>query len=237
MHFLLGSLIFVATLAAIMIRPYRIPEALSAAVGAAAMLVGGFIRPGEAGQVLAGELNIYGFFLGLMGISALADQAGIFEVLANRVGRWAGGSARRLLLGVFLAGALITAFLSNDATALILPPAVYALVTRLRVPVLPYMFACTFIADTASFLLPVSNPINILMLDALGGTLGAFLRYLLVPAVVCIALNVGAFLFLFRADLRQGYRLDDVPPSEPPPPMASLPRRICRVCLRFITDS
>ena len=75
---------------------------------------------------------------------------------------------RRLLLGVFLIAVAITAFLSNDATALILTPAVYALVTRLGIPVLPYMFACTFIADTASFLLPVSNPINILVLDALG---------------------------------------------------------------------
>jgi arsenical pump membrane protein len=74
--------------------------------------------------VLAGEVNIYGFFLGLVAISALADQAGIFEVLANRAGRWTGGSARRLLLGVFLIGAVITAFLSNDATALILTPAV-----------------------------------------------------------------------------------------------------------------
>jgi arsenical pump membrane protein len=216
MHLLIGSLIFVATLAAIMIRPYRVPEAVSAAIGAAAMLLGGFIRLGEAARVLAGELNIYGFFLGLMAISALADQAGIFEVLANRAGRWAGGSARRLLLGVFLIGAVITAFLSNDATALILTPAVYVLVTRLRVPVLPYMFACTFIADTASFLLPVSNPINILVLDALGGTLGTFLRYLLLPALLCIALNVGTFLFLFRGDLRRGYRLEDVPPSEPP---------------------
>ncbi len=215
-HSLIGALIFVATLAAIMLRPYHLPEALAAAIGAAAMLVGGFVRPGEAAQVLAGELNIYGFFLGLMTISAIADQAGIFEVLATGVGRWAKGSARRLLLGVFLIGTAITAFLSNDATALILTPAVYALVTRLRVPVLPYMFACTFIADTASFLLPVSNPINVLILDSFGGGLGTFLRYLFVPALFCIALNVGAFLFLFRADLRRGYQVSDLSSTEPP---------------------
>ena len=54
----------------------------------------------------------------------------------------------------------------------------YSLVTRLRLPVLPYLFACTFIADSASFLLPVSNPINILVtsqfplsLVALGGAI------------------------------------------------------------------
>lgn len=102
-------------------------------------------------------------------------------------------------------GALITAFLSNDTTALILTPVVYALGTRLRLPALPFMFACTFIADTASFVLPVSNPINILILDALGSDLGAFLRYLALPALVCIALDIGLFTLIFRRSLGARY--------------------------------
>jgi arsenical pump membrane protein len=216
LHFIFGILIFILTLGVIMLRPYRISEALASAVGVALMLLGRFLLPGEAVQLLKGEWNIYGFFLGLMTIAAIADQAGIFEVLANQTGRLAKGSARRLFLGVFLVGALLTAFLSNDATALILTPAVYALVTRLRLPALPYMFACTFIADTASFLLPVSNPINILILDSFGGGLGVFLRYLFLPALFCIVLNITLFLLLFRADLRRKYRLSDLPVVEPP---------------------
>jgi arsenical pump membrane protein len=90
------------------------------------MLLGGFLLPVEAVKVLASEWNIYGFFLGLMVISALAEQAGIFEALAGQTARLAKGSSRRLFLGVFLTGTLTTAFLSNDATALILTPAVYA---------------------------------------------------------------------------------------------------------------
>jgi arsenical pump membrane protein len=214
LHFYLGILIFVLTLAAIMTRPFRVSEAAAAAGGAVLMLLFGFLSPGEALLLLRGEWNIYGFFLGLMVIAALADQAGIFEVLANQTARLAKGSARRLFLGVFLVGALLTAFLSNDATALILTPAVYAMVTRLRLPVLPFMFVCTFIADTASFLLPVSNPINILILDSFGSALGPFLHYLLLPALFCIALNIVAFLFLFRADLRLGYSLSDLPAVE-----------------------
>ena len=213
---LLGASIFSITLLAIMVRPYRIPEAFAAAVGAAAMMATGIVGPADAVRVLGRQLNVYGFFLGLMTISAIADQAGIFTALAGGAGRWARGSARRLLLATFAIGTVITTYLSNDATALILTPAVFALVTRLRLPVLPYMFACTFIADTASFLLPVSNPINILILDGLGGGLGTFLRYLLLPALLCIGLNLGAFLFLFRTDLRQGYLLADVPSTEPP---------------------
>lgn len=215
-HFVAGILIFILTLGAIMLRPYRISEALASAIGAALMLIGRFVIPGEAIQLIKAEWNIYGFFLGLMTISAIAERAGIFEVLANQTGRLANGSARRLFLGVFLVGALLTAFLSNDATALILTPAVYALITRLRLPVLPYMFACTFIADTASFLLPVSNPINILILDSFGGGLGVFLRYLFLPALFCIVLNIALFLFLFRTDLRRKYKMSDLPTTQPP---------------------
>ena len=218
LHFIFGILIFVLTLGAIMVRPYHVSEAVVAAAGAALMLIGGYLLPGEALQVLKGQWNIYGFFLGLMVISAVADQAGIFDILAAQTGRLAQGSARRLLLGVFLLGTLITAFLSNDATALILTPVVFAMVTRLRLPPLPFMFACTFIADTASFLLPVSNPINILFLDSFGGGLGVYLQHMLLPALFCIGFNIALFLFLFRGDLRRKYKLKDLPSTEPPNP-------------------
>jgi arsenical pump membrane protein len=205
LRLIIGIALFLLTLALIIIRPRGVTEATAALGGAVALLLGGYIRPLEALGVLGGAWNVYGFFLGLMTISALADQAGIFEAVAQLAARWAGGSARRLYVGVFLVGVVITAFLSNDATALILTPVVYALVTRLRLPALPFMFACTFIADTASFLLPVSNPINVLVLDAFGGGLGAFLRYLLLPALFCIGCNIGVFTWLFRRDLRLRY--------------------------------
>ena len=207
LHMLLGGGIFVATLVAIMIRPFKLNEAIAAAAGAILMVFGGFIRIDEVLNVLAHEWNTFGFFLGLMVISALAEEAGIFETLANAAARWGRGSAVRLYLAVFAVGATISIFLTNDATALILTPVVYALVTRLRLPVLPFMFACTFIADTASFVLPVSNPINIIIQNAFGSTLSTFLRYLLLPSLVAIGLNAGLFLWLFRRNLAQKYEL------------------------------
>jgi len=91
--------------------------------------------------------------------------------------------------------------LSNDATALILTPIVYSLVTRLRLPVLPYLFACTFIADSASFLLPVSNPINILVTSQFPLHLLTFLRLLFLPSLLVIGINAGVFYFLYRRQL------------------------------------
>lgn len=201
----LGGLIFAATLILIITRPFRLTEAIISAGGGLLMLLVGIVSPGDAISVLLSQWNIFGFFLGLMLIAAIADSAGVFDTLAYQAAQLARGSSLRLYLAIFAVGALITAFLSNDATALILTPVVYALVTRLRLPVLPFMFACTFIADTASFLLPVSNPINILVLDAFGGDLGAFLRYMALPALVCVALNVGLFTLIFRRSLGARY--------------------------------
>ena len=202
----LGSLIFAATLILIITRPFRLTEAIISASGGLLMLLCGIVAPGDAVSVLLSQWNIFGFFLGLMVIAAIADSAGIFDTLAYQAAMLARGNSLRLYLAIFAVGALITAFLSNDATALILTPVVYALVTRLRLPALPFMFACTFIADTASFVLPVSNPINILILDAFGGDMGAFLRYLALPALACIALNIGMFTLIFRHSL--GVRYD-----------------------------
>jgi arsenical pump membrane protein len=215
---IVGGLIFLITLGLVMARPRRVTEAIAASGGALLMLLGGYVGLGEALTLMRGQWNIYGFFLGLMMTSALADQAGVFEVMTHQIARWARGSALRLYLAVFLLGILITAFLSNDATALILTPVVYALVTRLRLSPLPFLFACTFIADTASFLLPVSNPINILVINVFGGGLGTFLRYLILPSLFCIGLNVALFVWLFRRDLRQRYDIADLPRTEPGSP-------------------
>jgi arsenical pump membrane protein len=149
-----------------------------------------------------------------MSLSALAEVAGFFDWLAVLSARLAGNSARRLFLNTFLLGSLISMFLSNDATALILTPIVYTLVTRLRLPVLPFLFACTFIADTASFLLPVSNPINIIVISRFPLDLFTFLRLLLLPSLVGIGINVGVFFLLYRRQLQGHFDIKRLPAIE-----------------------
>jgi arsenical pump membrane protein len=215
LHGGIGIGIFVLTMAVVFVRPYKIPEAAAACGGAVLMIAGGFISPREALAALAGEWNIYLFFFGLMTVTAFAEKAGIFEGIAHLAAVWGRGNTRRLYLAIFGVGAIVTAFLSNDATALILTPIVYVLATQLRLPVLPFMYACTFVANGASFILPVSNPINILFSDAFGNALPAFLRYMLVPSVLCIAFNALAFLFIFRRELHRNYHQEDVPSFTP----------------------
>lgn len=211
---LLTSIIGLLTLAGIMTRPYRWSEARIAMAGAGTLLLLGLIRPTDAVLTLLRDWNTFLFFLGMMGLSALAETAGLFDWLATQAARFAKESAARLFLNVFLLGTLITMIFSNDATALILTPVVYVLVTKLRLPVLPYLFACTFIADTASFLLPISNPINIIITSHFPLDLRTFLRLLFLPSLVVIALNIGIFYLLYRSQLKGTFNLDHLPTAE-----------------------
>ncbi len=121
---ILIAAITILTLLGIMIRPFKLNEALCALGGAALLLVLGLISPANAISTLLGDWNTFFFFLGLMSISALAEMAGFFDWLATQAARLAGNSSRRLFLNIFLLGSLISMFLSNDATALILTPIV-----------------------------------------------------------------------------------------------------------------
>jgi arsenical pump membrane protein len=69
----------------------------------------------------------------------------------------------RLFL-IFGVGTIVTVFLSNDATAVVLTPAVAAAVKTAKVKnPLPYLFICALIANAASFVLPISNPANLVI--------------------------------------------------------------------------
>src|SRR5258708_25186959 len=198
---LLIALIAGLVLVGIMFRPWKTNEAIIALAGAGLLIFLGLITPANTFFTLVQAWNTFFFFLGMMGLSALAETAGFFDWLAAWAARLSGNSARRLFLNTFLLGSLISMFLSNDATALILTPIIYGLTTRLRLPVLPYLFACTFIADTASFLLPVSNPINIIVLSRFPLDLWTFLRLLFVPGIVMISINICIFFLLYRRQL------------------------------------
>ncbi len=205
---LLALLIFAATLVAVLTRPRNLPEGASAAIGAALLLLTGGASLGDLGAVIRDNLTVFAFFLGMMTLTTLAEEAKVFDRMAAGAARLAGGSPRRLFFNVFLLGTLISTFLTNDATALILTPVVYALVTRLRLDPLPYVFACTFIADTASMTLPISNPINIILGQRFRGlALTDFLHYLLLPSLAAIAINIVAFAFIFRRRLTGRFSL------------------------------
>jgi len=217
-----AAAIFGLVLLLVLTRPHRLNEAAATLAGAAGLLLLGLLSPLQAASTLASQWNLLLFLVGLMLTAGLADAAGFFDAAAALAARSARGSGRLLLLAIFAVGALVTAFLSNDATALILTPVVYTLTTRLRLPPLPFLFATTFVADTASLTLPVSNPVNVLISDSLQLNLVAYAGHLLLATLLAVAVNAGLFLLLFRRQLRQRFE----PSRALQPPRARAEQRL-----------
>jgi arsenical pump membrane protein len=118
----------------------------------------------EALGAVAKGADVYLFLIGMMLLAELARLEGLFDWLAGKAARQAQGSATRLFALVFAVGTVVTVFLSNDATAVVLTPAVAAVVKAAKAKeALPYLLICAFIANAASFVLPISNPANLVI--------------------------------------------------------------------------
>jgi len=98
-------------------------------------------------------------------LAELARREGLFDWAAAHAAQSAKGSPVRLFGLVYIVGIVVTAFLSNDATAVVLTPAVYAAAKAAKAKPLPYLFICALIANAASFVLPISNPANLVVYD------------------------------------------------------------------------
>lgn len=181
--------IIVPATAGVIIRPFHLPEAVWAVAGAAALVLCNFLTTSEALHGVAKGLDVYLFLTGMMLTAELARREGLFDYLAAFAVEQAQGSPRRLFLLVYAVGVLVTVLLSNDATAIVLTPAVYAATRAAGASPLPHLFACAFIGNAASFVLPISNPANLVVFGTHMPHLSEWLRLFTLPSIAAIAVT------------------------------------------------
>jgi arsenical pump membrane protein len=192
----------IATLGVI-VRPFGAPEFIWAVLGAAALVALGLLPWRDALAAAGKGTDVYLFLGGMMLLAEVARQEGLFDWLAALAVRLAQGSAKRLFLIVYGVGTLVTIFLSNDATAVVLTPAVYAAATAARVKPLPYLLVCAFIANAASFVLPISNPANLVIFGDHMPPLVTWLAHFTLPSIAAIVATYIALRFTQRRALDQ----------------------------------
>jgi len=199
--------------AGVILHPFSWPESIWAVAGAVLLVLLGLLPASGALAGVAKGVDVYLFLTGMMLLSELARQEGLFDWVAARTARLARGSPTRLFTLVFGVGTVVTAFLSNDATAVVLTPAVAAVVKAADAKdPLPYLFICAFIANAASFVLPISNPANLVIYGSHMPPLLAWLPRYALPSVLSILATYVVLRLTQRQRLRQQVSADiDVP--------------------------
>jgi arsenical pump membrane protein len=198
-------------LALVVVRPRRWNEGWWTMLGAAAMLALGLVSPHEAmAATLAGK-NVFLFLLSLLLLSLLVGKSGFFDWAAIRCARIAKGDAHSLYRNAFVAGAIITAILSLDTTAVMLTPVLLALAKRLRIPAAPYVVLCAFVANVGSLALPISNLTNLLFADAFHQTFAAFAARMIAPQLVALITTYAVLRWHFRRELPESFSRESLP--------------------------
>ena len=189
------------SIALMLTRPRGISEVWWISGGALLLISLRLVPLKLAGQAVAKGTDVYLFLIGMMLLSELAREQGVFDWVSSVAVRGAQGSCSRLFLSVYGVGTLVTIFMSNDATAVVLTPAILAAVRKANVSPLPYLFVCALIANAASFVLPISNPANLVVFHTGMPPLGRWLADFGVPSLLSIIVTFLVMRILFRDEL------------------------------------
>src|ERR1700682_3051728 len=194
-------------------RPWNLPEFIWAIAGAALLVLFNLLPWPDALAAAGKGIDVYFFLIGMMLLAEVARKERLFDWLAAQAVRLSRSSAKRLFLIVYVVGTIVTVLLSNDATAVVLTPAVYAATRAARVEPLPYLFVCAFIANAASFVLPISNPANLVVFVKQMPPLLDWLRIFALPSVVAIVSTFVALRLAQRSALDSTVAtVDEIPP-------------------------
>ena len=202
--------------AGVIIRPFKWPEAIWAVGGAVLVIALGLIPLAAGGTAVMKGMDVYLFLTGMMLLSEVGRREGLFDWIAAFAVNHAQGSPRRLFILVYLAGVITTTFLSNDATAVVLTPAVFAVARRAGAEPLPLLFICAFIANAASFVLPISNPANLVVFGSQMPPLLTWLSWFALPSVLAIGATFVALRLTQAKALRAPIATEVTVPALPP---------------------
>lgn len=200
-HILLPSIVAIS-LVLMLLRPRGIPEVWWISGGALMLIALRLVSLKLAVAAVAKGNNVYLFLTGMMLLAEVARKEGVFDWLSAVAVRGAKGSCAKLFFLVYAVGTVVTIFMSNDATAVVLTPAILEVVRRAKITPLPYLFACALVANAASFVLPISNPANLVVFRTVMPPIGQWLIAFGIPSVLSILATYAVMRVFFRDDLK-----------------------------------
>ena len=137
MEVVLAGVIFVVTYAAI--ATDRVDKTVAALLGGSLVVVLGLVGQEEAFEAI--DLNVIFLLAGMMIMAGILRRTGFFQWMAIRSVKVAGGEPFRLLLVLSTVCAVLSAFLDNVTTVVLIAPVTIYIASVLRVSPLPFLIA------------------------------------------------------------------------------------------------
>lgn len=208
--------IALVTVLAIVVRPFGIAEWVWAVLGAALLVAAHLLGGAQAAHAARDGLPVYAFLAGMLALAELARVQGLFDWIAVTLAQRAASSTSRLFLWSFCGAIVVTALLSNDGTILLLTPAALALARSAKIAVAPFAFAIAFVANAASFILPISNPANLVVFSPLP-QLVPWLAVFAAPSAIALVATFAVLRSSHARELRGTYDAPQERPALPAP--------------------
>jgi Na+/H+ antiporter NhaD/arsenite permease-like protein len=178
----------------------RIDRTLVALLGGLIVIALGVIDQHEAFAAI--DLNVIFLLAAMMVIASGLARTGLFDWLAVRSVRMSHGDPLRLLLILCAVTAVLSAFLDNVTTVVLIVPVTLSISRRLGVSPTPYLISQILASNIGGTATLIGDPPNILIGSAAGLDFGAFLVNLGPVTVLVFLVFVGIMYMMFRGSLQ-----------------------------------
>lgn len=197
MEVVLAGVIFVVTYA--LIATERVDKTIAALLAGSLVVVLGIVGQEEAFEAI--DLNVIFLLAGMMIMAGILRRTGFFQWVAIRAVKVSGGEPYRLLVVLSVVCALLSAFLDNVTTVVLIAPVTIYISTVLRVSPLPFLISEILASNIGGTATLIGDPPNILIGSAAGLGFDAFLFNLGPAALLAFLAFLALTRLLFARDL------------------------------------
>ena len=191
-------IVFLVALA--VIASERVHRTQVALIGAAIVVVAGVIEQEQAIEAI--DFNTIGLLAGMMLVVRLTEPTGIYNYMAIRAGQLARGRPLPVVIALTGTTAVLSAFLDNLTTILLMVPITFLLADTLDLPPIPLIIMEIIASNIGGTATLIGDPPNILIAGATGLSFNEFLVNLAPIAALTLVVVVGALYVFYRPRLK-----------------------------------
>ena len=148
------------------------------------------------------DFNTIGLLLGMMILVVLTQQTGVYDYIAIRAGQLSGGRSLAVVISLATTTALLSAFLDNLTTILLMVPITFLLADALDIDPIPLIIIEVIASNLGGTATLIGDPPNIIIAGASGLTFNEFIVNLAPIAAVSVVVSTGVMYLFYRRRLQ-----------------------------------